>query len=691
MLGAIYQRGTRRSARRHQLGLDLHCSFICLTLFIFQTFPCSKAITVYYQNGENPFLPSPTSKGIAYTGLAAYDPTTLIPPSPPGPSAVPTSFALQVANSVPVAASMPQSGSFFGFSIEMSVVNQVLGKNASVIQVPFLNLMANLKQRIGEVRIRVGGNTQDTATLVSTIADGQMLEKDTENSSNPTQTPPLIYTSELLYMLSNISSLVGIRWFLGIPFNDSSNWRLEIAEQGQAILGDYLIGLQGGNEPDLYAAHQHRPANYSYYDYFGEFASLVAAMDANQNIIRQDLLIGPSIQNIWTPEQVWDTGFVDAFSPNLAYLSVERYPTDNCAAKYPGFNFTLNDPQATFPTFLTHQSSTNLVSSYLNSTAYALSKGKQLVMFETNTASCGGFPGISDVFGAALWGVDYALQMAAVNFGGALFHVGGQNVSYNPFTPPPTNQSTYHQWTVGPIYYSALVVAEALGPTNASQVLDLRANNENQFTPAYGIWENGYLARVVLINFVSDGTGASDLNVDLSIPNVAMPTQVQVKYLEAHSVSQKGDIAWANQTFGAFFDSDGRPKGTEAIQTITCSDYSCPIRIPAPGAALVFLSSSMSSSSDSQPDPVSVTAPMTFSTTVVTKLHNTATVDPGVVATSNGHSGQQFSQEPLLSSSWGSAKSAGYKNIVPEAAFTSVVFWVSFLWSARFAMEIITL
>lgn len=32
-------------------------------------------------------------------------------------------------------------------------------------------------------------------------------------------------------------------------------------------------------------------------------------------------------------------------------------------------------------------------------------------MFETNSASCGGFPGISDSFGAALWALDYALQV----------------------------------------------------------------------------------------------------------------------------------------------------------------------------------------------------------------------------------------------------------------------------------------
>jgi len=77
------------------------------------------------------------------------------------------------------------------------------------------------------------------------------------NSSQP-GTPALIYTAELLWMLRNISSLVNVRWHLGIPFNDTSNFRLAIAEQGQAILGDYLIGLQVGNEPDLYVDHGHR-------------------------------------------------------------------------------------------------------------------------------------------------------------------------------------------------------------------------------------------------------------------------------------------------------------------------------------------------------------------------------------------------------------------------------------------------
>ena len=56
----------------------------------------------------------------------------------------------------------------------------------------------------------------------------------------------------MFYMQSNISSMVNVKWFLGIPFNDSVNWRTTIAEEGQEILGDHLLGLQAANEPDFY-------------------------------------------------------------------------------------------------------------------------------------------------------------------------------------------------------------------------------------------------------------------------------------------------------------------------------------------------------------------------------------------------------------------------------------------------------
>jgi len=232
------------------------------------------------------------------------------------------------------------------------------------------------------------------------------------------------------------------------------------------------------------------------------------------------------------------------------------------------------------------------------------------------------------------------LQMAHSNFSGALMHIGGQNVFYNPFTSPPTNQSTFHQWTIGPIYYSALVTAEALGASNASQVLDLNVNEGNIYTPGYGIYENGNPVRVALFNFVTDSSGASDLTVSIAVGGSgigqqnATPAQVKVKYLLASSVSQKGNFTWAGQTFGGIFQSDGRLMGTENITTVQCDQTTnlCAVKVPAPGFALVFLNDDAFTENDGGPST-------TFPTTAQTKTINTITIDPSVLATSNGHSG----------------------------------------------------
>ncbi len=81
--------------------------------------------------------------------------------------------------------------------------------------------------------------------------------------------------------------------------------------------------------------------------------------------------------------------------------------------------------------FLDHGGAKNLLVGYTETSRLAFEAGKPLYMFETNTASCGGFPGISGSFGAGLWALDYAMQMASMNFSAALLHVGGQNVYYN--------------------------------------------------------------------------------------------------------------------------------------------------------------------------------------------------------------------------------------------------------------------
>jgi hypothetical protein len=78
-------------------------------------------------------------------------------------------------------------------------------------------------------------------------------------------------------------------------------------------------------------------------------------------------------------------------------------------------------------------------------------------------------------------------------------------------------------------------MAEVLGSSNMSQVLDLNANNGSIYTPAYAIYEGSQVMRVVLFNYVTDPSGANDYTATISIgggqtgqPN-GTPASVQVK------------------------------------------------------------------------------------------------------------------------------------------------------------------
>lgn len=202
-------------------------------------------VTVHYTQGQSPLSASDTASAAAaaYTGAAAYNPTVLVPPALPD-QLPPLTFGIDITPNVQ-GVSVPQAGSFMGFSIEFSVTNQVLGKNSTLIQVPFLNLMSNLVERGGSVHIRVGGNTQEEAVLVDSIADGRILEKDKEHlSAQTTATPPLVFTRDVIYMMANISTMVNVRWYMGIPFNGKDYTNTIESTRLKALFNRYKLATR---------------------------------------------------------------------------------------------------------------------------------------------------------------------------------------------------------------------------------------------------------------------------------------------------------------------------------------------------------------------------------------------------------------------------------------------------------------
>ena len=78
----------------------------------------------YTNTGTGSTTLTGTAAAATYTGAAAYDPTALQPPAPPSPP-VPSNQFVQLYSGGMTNLSMPHTGAFFGFSIEMSVASHV--------------------------------------------------------------------------------------------------------------------------------------------------------------------------------------------------------------------------------------------------------------------------------------------------------------------------------------------------------------------------------------------------------------------------------------------------------------------------------------------------------------------------------------------------------------------------------------
>lgn len=105
-------------------------------------------ITVYQTSASTSYAPASTLPASLGTSVDATNQSSagnspvLVPPPVPAnlPSTVALDLTAQPANFGPVV-----KGPFAGFSIELSVVSQVLGKTGASVQVPFLNYIQSAK------------------------------------------------------------------------------------------------------------------------------------------------------------------------------------------------------------------------------------------------------------------------------------------------------------------------------------------------------------------------------------------------------------------------------------------------------------------------------------------------------------------------------------------------------------------
>ncbi|KAG8743857.1 hypothetical protein FRC10_011325 [Ceratobasidium sp. 414] len=282
-------------------------------------------------------LPGVTPSGFVDPATPTYLATPAAPP--PGPKEVTVQ-----PGSASARLSKPHRADFIGFSIELSISDRLIGTNGSCesrsclkkksvsdeagvgINPIFLNFVQNIRARAGKVPIRLGGNTQDHSAVFPPLTFGnETLTKEVDSTAHLRSTnPPLVaFTQDLFYAMNSISQLVAAEWYVGLPFLNTT-YIPAIAQAAQDILGTNLVGMQLGNEPDVYPTHQTEFQNWTGpASYIPEFASRLNMIPGPKNNI-----FGPSVCCRWKPEDVIAAGYLTQFGNNLKSFAVQQQVLD---------------------------------------------------------------------------------------------------------------------------------------------------------------------------------------------------------------------------------------------------------------------------------------------------------------------------------------------------------------------------
>jgi F5/8 type C domain/Glycosyl hydrolase family 79 C-terminal beta domain len=401
-----------------------------------------------------------TNTSIAVNEFKVYG----VPPTP-----VPAVGSITIGN---------QNGSFlaesyggFSFGIEQ------LGRDINAG-----NFTQYLKT-LGTGVMRWGGSTDENLWWTST------------NEPMPTWAE-FTLTPALLQKLNTLAVNSGWKVILGVNLKRGDAARAaDEAKFAKQILGSRLVGLEMGNEPNYWVGYS--PAQY--YQDWETFRTAIQAVAPGV------ALLGPSVGRV----AAGDVFLKDFTSRQLGHVDVAVLASHF----YPSCSRSASNGKISIPTLLSvdWHNRERLRADLVASLAAQMQVPGMIT--ETNSVSCTGLAGVSDVYAAALWGVDEMMSVAEAGDQGINFH-GDLGTCDSPFYSPmcalTRADDDAMKLVARPVYYAQLVTQQV-----GTGFMQPVSNDATQVVRAYAV-RNGTRLRLVLVN-VSDPAGTAAYPVKINL------------------------------------------------------------------------------------------------------------------------------------------------------------------------------
>jgi hypothetical protein len=361
---------------------------------------------------------------------------------------------------------------FVGLSYEKSKLSQPLfsGSNSSLI---------GLFNRLGNGVLRIGGNSVDKTTWMPSGAgqtSGQTAPSDVD-------------------ALTSFISAVGWPVLYGVNLAQSTPAvaAAEVAYAAKA-LGSNLLGIEIGNEPDLYAEN-YFPSTWTFADYLTLWQSFAQAITAQTPGVP---LTGP----VAAFNATWFTSFAQDKAKSIMLLSMHYYRANGQSAS------STIDLLISYP-------DTNLQKDLVPLEAASQAAGVPFRMAETNSFYNGGAPNVSDAYASALWVIDHMFTLAQGGSVGVNLHGGGDT---NGYTPIADSDGVVVE--VRPEYYGTLLCALA----GQGGLLSTSISAGSLNASAYTVQNSGQQLSLVINN--KDST--QNLQFTVSCPSAVESASIQL-------------------------------------------------------------------------------------------------------------------------------------------------------------------
>ena len=287
----------------------------------------------------------------------------------------------------------------------------------------------------------------------------------------------------------------------------------------------------------------------------------------------------------------------------------------------------------------------------------SIAAGKPYLLGEMAAVGPQGLALVTDVFGCALWTLDFFLYSATVNVTRVLMHMTDIG-----------NQSAWQPGTIGdiapwvrPSYYGHIITSSLIGPNNDTTIaeIDVRSQELQDYAgmaSAYVVYRGNTIYAAVVINMkefnqTDTESSSTQLNFTLNVPPAYAGSNLTVFKLSAPGADSFKGVTWAGINYQT---DDGVPVAASSNDTTTAlvsSSGQLSVLVRDTQAAVIIFDSSSpvilqtltssgtspSTTTSSQPS-VSVTTTASIATEGSSGVDPSSRADPGTGSSSSSSS-----------------------------------------------------